>query len=284
VSAGTGVLAAALAVVLLAVPAAVRAQAEVETGWDRSAELGAVRPPPPRIEPGTLLPDVDPGAPMTPERARALQQAVGETRQDAADAFVRERIDCYRRLLVNRCLGDVDARARAATARLDAIEVGANRTLREAGALELNRRAAASIDARAADAPAESARREENRRAFEARLAAAQAERARREADAPELERRASANRAERERREAQNAQRRAEAEQRATQDAANAEARTREVERQRVQAAEREATEAQRAAGRRAEAQRRLEQAERRSAQPPASSRLKSATPSAAP
>jgi hypothetical protein len=252
----------ALLVALVAGGAGAQDEGGAIGGDDRSAPRETAAP---RLTPGAILPAVDPDAPMDPERARALQDVVRIAREDADDALVRERIACYRRFFVSRCLADVRERERLIRARLDRIEVAVNRTLREADALELNRRTAEALAAREASAAADAARRDENRRAFEARTAAAEAERARREAEAPEIERRAAANRAERERREAENAQRRADAERRAAGDAERAAARQRELDERRRETEARDAREAAQRARRREEAARREEEAGRR-------------------
>jgi len=212
-----------------------------------------------------VLPEVDANAPMDVARARALQDAVKIAREDADDTLTRERIACYRTFFVNRCLADVRVRQRQVESRLDRIEVAVNRTLREADALELNRRAAQVLAERDERADADAARREENRRAYEARTASAETERMQREAEAPELERRAAANRAERERREAENAQRRVDAERRAVGDPERAAARERELEARRRETEAREARDATQRARRREEAARREQEAARR-------------------
>ena len=104
---------------------------------------------PPRLEPLRVLAAVDPDGAMSPDEARALQEAVRLAREDAADAIGRERAHCYRRFFVNACLSDVAQRERLVRARLDRIEVAANRRLREHTALELNERAAADLARRA---------------------------------------------------------------------------------------------------------------------------------------
>ncbi|MFN8840050.1 MAG: hypothetical protein ACK5XG_14940 [Burkholderiales bacterium] len=221
-----------------------------------------------------VLPEVDANAPMDVARARTLQDAVKIAREDADDTLTRERIACYRTFFVNRCLADVRVRQRQVESRLDRIEVAVNRTLREADALELNRRAAQVLAEREERADADAARREENRRAYEARTASAEAERVQREAEAPELERRAAANRAERERRESENAQRRVDAERRAGGDPERAAARERELAARRRETEAREARDATQRARRREEAARREEEAARRVAQREASGR----------
>jgi hypothetical protein len=225
---------------------------------------------PPRVDPTALLPGVDPDAPMDVERARALQEAVRVAREQANDGLLRERIACYRRFFVYRCWADVDAREREARGRLDRIEVAANRTLREARALELNERLAADLAERARVAGSDAERREENLRSHEARRAAAEAEAARREAEAPALAERAQANRAERARREAEVRARREEAERRAGQDAENAAARARMLEARQREREAAERREAERREARRADRERREAEARQRAEQPP--------------
>jgi hypothetical protein len=107
-----------------------------------------------------ILPGVDANAPMDVARARALQDAVKIAREDADDTLTRERIACYRTFFVNRCLAGVRVRERQIESRLDRIEVAVNRTLREADALDLNRRAAQALAERDERADTDAARRE----------------------------------------------------------------------------------------------------------------------------
>lgn len=190
---------------------------------------------PARMEPDSLWPQAFARLDrFGPDEARTIRDQVPSVRESASDALLRERIACYRRFLMNACIADVDRRERLVDARLDRIEIAAQQAIREAAAVELNRREAEAIASRAARENRETSTRAGNRQAFEARQEAADAERQRREAEQPDLERRAAANRAERERREAQNAARREEAERRAVQDAANAAARRQAVDQRR--------------------------------------------------
>jgi hypothetical protein len=261
---------------------AVRAQGDGQT--ELPSREAARRDGPPRLEPLRVLGAVDPDRAMSPDEARALQESVRLAREDAADALGRERAHCYRQFFVNACLSDVGQRERLVRARLDRLEVAANRTLREHTALELNERAAADLARRATDASDEAARRDENRRAYEARQVAAQAEQAQREAQAPELARQAEANRVERARREAENAARRREAEVRAQQDAPNAAARARELEARRLEREAGDARELERREARRDERERSDEAARRRAETPPAPRRPGAKSPAAVP
>jgi hypothetical protein len=202
---------AAVVAALLAPGQAARAQGEGSPETERAA--APTRDEPPRIEPRSVLAAVDPEREMSPDEARALQAAVREAREDTGDALLRERIACYRRFFVTACLADLGRRERLVRARLDRLEVAANRTLREHSALELNVRTAEDLERRQAAEPDDSARRDENRRAYESRQAAAELEQVRREAQAPDLARQAEANRSERARREAAAAARRLERE-----------------------------------------------------------------------
>ena len=220
---------------------------------------------PVRLDPGSILPGIDPAVPVSVDQARSLKVMLPRLREDLADALVRERIDCHRRFFLNACLADVNRRERRVEDRLDRAEVAANQALREQEAFELNRREAEALAARAADAERDALQREQNRRTQEARVAAAANEQALREAQAPELERQQAANRAERERREAAHRAARDEAARRSAQDAANAERRRAEVEARQREAAEREARERERREQRRADSARRAEEATRR-------------------
>ncbi|HYF61017.1 MAG TPA: hypothetical protein VEA81_18870 [Burkholderiaceae bacterium] len=257
---------------LRALAAAAFALATAAAAGPALAEGGDVETSPPpsvaarieRVEPGALLPGLRTDVPMDADTARGALRSVRSLRPEVEDALVREKIACYRRFLVNGCLADVARRERLAGDRLDGIEVAANQALREEAALELNRRAAEALARRDADADAEAARREENRRTFEARRAATAAETAARERDAAALAAREAANRGERERRRAENAARREEAARRAREDAPNAAARAREIEENRRLAAERAEREREAARERREAAERRAaEQAE---------------------
>ncbi|MFN9775229.1 MAG: hypothetical protein ACK54X_21710 [Burkholderiales bacterium] len=249
-------------------PCAGAAHGQSEGGTEPFDDASAARGASTALRAQAILPGVDANAPMDVARARALQDAVKIAREDADDTLTRERIACYRTFFVNRCLAGVRVRERQIESRLDRIEVAVNRTLREADALDLNRRAAQALAERDERADTDAARREENRRAYEARTASAEAERAQREAEAPELERRTAANRAERERREAENAKRRVDAERRAGDDPERAAARERELEARRRETEAREARDATQRARRREEAARREEEAARRAAQ----------------
>jgi colicin import membrane protein len=244
-----------------------RAQGEGSLELERAAE--PLRDGPPRIEPRRVLATVDPKREMSPDEARALQTAVREAREDTGDALLRERIACYQRFFVTACLADVGRRERLVRARLDRLEVAANRTLREQSALELNVRTAAELERRDAAEPDDSARREENRRAYESRQAATELEQARREAQAPDLARQAEANRSERARRETETAARRRDAETRSRQDAPNAAARAGALEARRLEREAGDAREAVQRESRKADRERREEEARKREASP---------------
>ncbi len=208
-----------------------------------------------RVVPESLLPEAFSRLDrIGPDEARAVRDQVPTVRESARDALVRERIACYRRFLTNACIADVDRRERLVDARLDRIEIAAQQAIREAAAVDLNRRAAEAIRDREAREAAEASARAGNRRTYETRLEAAEAERAQRDAERPELERRAAANRAERERREARNAVRREEAARRAEQDAGNAAARRQALEQRRVDGEARDEREAARRTARQAD------------------------------
>jgi hypothetical protein len=259
-------LAAVLAVLLASVP---QALAQGEGGLELERAAAPVPDGPPRIEPERVLASVDPEREMSPDEARALQTAVREAREDTSDGLLRERIACYRRFFVTACLAEVGRRERQIRARLDRLEVAANRTLREHSALELNARTAAALERREASEPDDSARREENRRAYESRQAAVELEQARREAQAPDLARQAEANRSERARREAGAAARRRDAETRSIQDAPNAAARAGVLEARRLEREAADAREAARRESREADRERREAQARNREASP---------------
>jgi hypothetical protein len=254
------------------VPGPVRAgEAPVEDAPPRAESPAATGPgqwlgaPPTRLTAEQVLADVDPSGPLAPDTAREALRRLPQAREASRDALLRERIDCYRRFFVNRCLADVGSRERRVTNRIDAIEVRARQSLREQAAYERAEREARGLSEAARSEQAEADRRRENREAFAAREAAAAEDRARREREAPELERREAANRAAREKREAAVAQRGAQAASRAAQAPTNATAREREIadaERRRVQADTREAARRER---RRQDAERRVDEAEER-------------------
>ena len=249
---------------------AVAQVAEGDLGLGAPSAVQPASPAPARFDPDKVLADVDPRAPMDTDRARELQEAVRIAREDAADALLRERIACYRRFFVYRCWADVEARERTVRAKLDRIEVAANRTLREAKALELNERTASSLAEREATSESDALRREENARQYTSRQEAAANQAAQREAEADDLARRTEANRAERERREAEARARREEADRRATQDAANAAARARALEARRVEREASERREAERRATRQEDRARRDAEAKAREESPP--------------
>jgi colicin import membrane protein len=259
-------LASVMAALLASGP---QARAQGEGGLESERAAAPVSDGAPRIEPLRVLGSVDPEREMSPDEARALQSAVREAREDSADGLLRERIACYRRFFVTACLADVGRRERQVRARLDRLEVAANRTMREHSALELNARTAAELERREATEPDDSARREENRRAYESRQAAAELEQARREAQAPDLARQAEANRSERARREAGAAARRRDAETRSIQDAPNAAARASALEVRRLEREAGDAREALQRESRKADRERREEAARKREASP---------------
>lgn len=243
-------------------PGTVRAGEAVGAGAERPVGDAPLRAPPP-VAPDQVLPGFDASGPLQPASAREALQQLPQARSVARDALVRERIACYRRFFVNRCLDDVASRERQLTARLDAIEVAARQSLREEAAYERSVREAERLAQAARTAEADAARRQANREAFEARQAADAEERARREREAPELERRAAANRIAREKREAAVAERQAQAARRAAQAPANAAERARTLEAQERRRAANEAREEARRERRREDAQRRREAAE---------------------
>ena len=228
----------------------------------------SMKPQPLPVDPKSILTAFDLSAPMDIVTANAAIKAVAQSRDAADDALLRERIACYRRFLVTRCLADVTSRERLVDSRIDAVEVAANQVLRENAALELNRRTAIALEERAAASAAEAARTLDNLKAFEARIESAEKARIEREREAPELERRAQALRVDRERREKENALRRDASATRAAQDAVFAAEREKRLEENQLRLQAREAREkAQRD-------QRLLEEARRReqlSAPPPA-------------
>ena len=171
------------------------------------------------VDPGSVLKAFDVSRPMDVETAQVARKAAGLARDETDDALLRERIACYRRFLVTRCLADVMSRQLLVDSRINAVEVAANQSLRESAALELNQRTARTLEERAAASATEAAKALDNLKSFEARIEAAEKARLERERDAPELERQAKAARADRERREKENAIRRAEAATRAAED-----------------------------------------------------------------
>jgi len=215
------------------------------------------------VDPALVLTAFDLSRPMDDETAQAALKAAVLARDEADDALLRERIACYRRFMVTRCLADVMSRQRLVDSRIDAVEVFANQTLRESAALALNQRTARALEERAALSAAEAAKALENLKSFEARIEAAEKVRLEREREAPELERRALAARAERERREKENAVRRAQSAARAAEDPVFAAEREKRLEENQLRVQAREARErAQRD-------QRLLEEARRRAPLP---------------
>jgi len=196
------------------------------------------------IDPESVLKAFDVSGPMDVETAQVARMAAGLAREETDDALLRERIACYRRFMVTRCLADVISRQRLVDSRINAVEVVANQSLRESAALELNQRTARALEERAAASAAESAKALDNLKSFEARIEAAEKARLEREREAPELERQAQAARAERERREKENAIRRAEAATRAAEDPVFAAERERRIEENRLRLQAREARE----------------------------------------
>jgi len=196
------------------------------------------------VDPGTVLTAFDLSRPMDVETAQVARKAAGLARDETDDVLLRERIACYRRFLVTRCLADVMSRQRLVDSRINAVEVAANQSLRESAALELNQRTAITLEERAAASAAEAAKALDNLTSFEARIAAAEKARLEREREAPELERQAQAARAERERREKENAIRRAEAATRAADDPVFVAEREKRLEENRLRVQAREARE----------------------------------------
>jgi hypothetical protein len=235
------------------------------------------KPDPLPVDPKSILTAFDLSAPMDVETANAAIKAAAQARDEAGDALLRERIACYRRFLVTRCLADVSSRERLVDSRIDAVEVAANQVLRESTALELNRRAAIAIEERAAASAAEAARTLDNLKAFEARIESAEKARIEREREAPELERRAQALRADRERREKENALRRDESATRAAQDGVFSGERDKRLEENQLRLQAREARE-------RAQRDQRLLEEARRIAQPSAPVPVPAPAPAPAP
>ncbi len=196
------------------------------------------------VDPESVLTAFDVSRPMDVETAQAALKAAALARDEADDALLRERIACYRRFMVTRCLADVMSRQRLVDSRIDAVEVFANQTVRESAALALNQRAARALEERAAVSATEAAKALDNLKSFEARIEAAEKARLEREREAPELERQALAARAERERREKENAIRRAEAATRAAEDPVFVAERERRLEENRLRLQAREARE----------------------------------------
>ena len=215
------------------------------------------------VDPGSVLKAFDVSRPMDVETAQVARKAAGLARDETDDALLRERIACYRRFLVTRCLADVMSRQLLVDSRINAVEVAANQSLRESAALELNQRTARTLEERAAASATEAAKALDNLKSFEARIEAAEKARLERERDAPELERQAKAARADRERREKENAIRRAEAATRAAEDSVFVAERERRLEENRLRLQAREARE------RALRDQRLLEEARRREQSP---------------
>jgi hypothetical protein len=228
------------------------------TGANRGAGAEAMS-----VDPGSVLRAFDVSRPMDVETAQTARTAAGRAREETDDALLRERIACYRRFLVTRCLADVTSRQLLVESRINAVEVAANQSLRDNAALELNQRTARTLDERAAARATEAANALDNLKSFESRIQAAEKARLERERDAPELERQAQAARADRERRQKENAIRRAEAATRAAEDPVFVAERERRLEENRLRLQAREARErAQRD-------QRLLEEARRREPSP---------------
>jgi hypothetical protein len=242
-----------ISVLLLATAACSSIESSMRTG---------VEPAP--VDPVSVLAAFDLSRPMDVRTAQAAIKEAALTRNETDDALLRERIACYRRFLVTRCLGDVMSRQRLVDSRIDAVEVAANQAVRENAALELNQRTAATLEERAASSAAEAAKALDNLKAFEARTASAEKVRLEREREAPELERRAQAARAERERREKENAIRRQESAIRAAEDPVFAAEREKRLEENRLRLQAREARE-------RAQRDQRLLEEARRREQPSA-------------
>jgi hypothetical protein len=209
------------------------------TGADRRAGAEPVS-----VDPGSVLKAFDVSRPMDVETAQVALKASALARDETDDALLRERIACYRRFLVTRCLADVLSRQLLVDSRINAVEVAASQSLRENAALELNQRTARTLESRAATSATEAAKALDNLKSFESRIQAAERVRLERERDAPELERQAQAARADRERREKDNAIRRAEAAARAAQDPVFVAERERRLEENRLRLQAREARE----------------------------------------
>jgi len=196
------------------------------------------------VDPGSVLRAFDVSRPMDVETAQIARTAAGRAREETDDALLRERIACYRRFLVTRCLADARSRQLLVESRINAVEVAANQSLRDNAAFELNQRTARTLEERAAASATEAAKALDNLKSFESRIQAAEKARLERERDAPELERQAQAARADRERREKDNAIRRAEAAARGAEDPVFVAERERRLEENRLRLQAREARE----------------------------------------
>jgi len=210
-------LAAARRIAATVLAATLAAGVHASDGWPDAAagQPEAARPvravaAPPRVDPDGVLPGIEERGPLDEASARTLRAAVLERRPELRDDLARERAACFRTFLINRCVADVDARARQIDARLDALEVRANQALRQQAAVEHSTREAEALAAALAALPADEARRAENRAAFERRADAVREAQAQRERDRAALEERERINRAERQRREQAAAQRQA--------------------------------------------------------------------------
>jgi hypothetical protein len=205
------------------------------------------QPSVPRVLPAQVLQAYDLQREMPVEEARQAQRDVRRVRTEVGDGLLREQIACYRRFLVNRCLREVAERQRIVEARVDAVEVMANRSVRQQAALETSERLAQDEARRAQDAQQLDVREQTNRSEFEARQQAAAKAQAQREADAPELERRAARLQEESLQRQRDMQLRIEQAERRAAEDQARVAARERTLEAQRLKELERQRRDAER-------------------------------------
>jgi hypothetical protein len=153
-----------LALVLVAGPARVRADADAQAA--------------------AMLPQFDPAAPMDADTARQALAAVRDERQRQQARWAREGFDCYQKFLLNRCLANLKEERIAIERRLNAIQVGAQQSLREDAALRRNEREAQRLAAETANRDSDEQVRAANRRAWEERQAAARASEQRRRDEA----------------------------------------------------------------------------------------------------
>jgi len=130
------------------------------------------------------LPQFDPAAPMDPDTARQALAAVRDERQRQQARWALEGFDCYQQFLLNRCLANLKAQRIAIERRLNAIQVGAQQSLREDAALRRNEREAQRLAAELANRDSDEQIRAANRQAWEERQAAARASEQRRRDEA----------------------------------------------------------------------------------------------------
>jgi colicin import membrane protein len=139
--------------------------------WACASELT----PAPRAaqEVARVVPGIEVGAPIDRQSAQAALALVAERRAAFEAEWAQRRIDCYRRFLVNPCLGDLRQDRVAAERQFEEVELAARQALRDDAAYERNRREAQRLALEQERAAAELEQREANRRAWEARQQAA---------------------------------------------------------------------------------------------------------------